>query len=36
MKRTRRHVTGEEKVALLRLHLVERAAVSQGCEEAGR
>ena len=35
MKRTRRHFTGEEKVALLRRHLVEQIAVSQVCEEAG-
>ena len=34
MKRTRRQFTGEEKVALLRRHLVEQVAVSQVCEEA--
>jgi len=35
MKRTRRNFTGEEKVVLLRRHLVEHVPVSQVCEEAG-
>lgn len=35
MKRTRRNFTGEEKVALLRRHLVEQVPISQVCEEAG-
>jgi len=35
MKRQRRNFTGQEKVALLRRHLVEKEPVSQVCEEAG-
>jgi len=35
MKRERRNFTGQEKVALLRRHLVEKVPVSQVCEEAG-
>ena len=31
----RRHFTGQEKVAILRRHLVERVAVSDLCEEHG-
>lgn len=35
MKRQRRNFTGEEKVALLRRHLVDHVPVSAVCEEAG-
>lgn len=35
MTRKRRNFTGEEKVAILRKHLVEQVPVSQVCEEAG-
>lgn len=35
MKRARRNFTGEEKVAILRRHLVEHVAVSALCEELG-
>lgn len=35
MKRTRKHYTGEEKVALLRRHLLEQEPVSKLCDEAG-
>lgn len=35
MKRTRRNFTGQEKVAILRRHLVEKVAVSELCEEFG-
>ena len=35
MKRQRRNFTGQEKVALLRRHLVEKVPVSQVCEEVG-
>lgn len=35
MKRARRNFTGQEKVALLRRHLVEHVPVSQVCEENG-
>jgi transposase len=35
MKRQRRSFTGQEKVALLRRHLVEKVPVSEVCEEAG-
>ena len=35
MKRLRRHFTGEEKVAILRRHLVEKHAVSDLCDELG-
>lgn len=31
----RRHFTGQEKVAILRRHLVDRVAVSDLCEEHG-
>ena len=33
MSRTRRHFTPEQKVALLRLHLLEKKPVSDLCEE---
>lgn len=33
--RARRHYTGEEKVRLLRLHLVEAKPISEICEEHG-
>jgi transposase len=35
MKRQRRNFTGQEKVALLRRHLVEKVPVSEVCEGAG-
>lgn len=35
MKRARRNFTGQEKVALLRRHLVEQVPVSAVCEAAG-
>jgi transposase-like protein len=35
MKRVRRNFTGEEKVAILRQHLVEHVPVSQVCEAHG-
>ncbi len=35
MKRKRRRFSGEEKVSILRRHLVDRAAVSDLCEEHG-
>lgn len=35
MKRERRNFTGEQKVAMLRRHLVEGVAISQVCEESG-
>ncbi len=35
MKRERRNFKGEEKVAILRRHLVEQLPVSKVCEEAG-
>ena len=35
MKRQRRHFTGEEKVAILRRHLVDKAPVSALCDELG-
>lgn len=35
MKKGRRHYTAEEKVAILRRHLVEKVAVSKLCEELG-
>ena len=35
MARKRRNFTGEEKVAILRKHLVEQISVSKVCEEAG-
>ena len=34
-RKSRRHFTGGEKVALLRRHLVERVAVSELCDEVG-
>ena len=33
MKKSRRHFTAEEKVALLRSHLVEKKSVSEICQE---
>lgn len=33
--KARRHLTGREKVAILRRHLVEKVAVSDLCEEHG-
>ncbi|MGI6139835.1 MAG: transposase [Candidatus Hydrogenedentales bacterium] len=33
MKKSRRHFTAEEKVALLRRHLVEKKSVSEICRE---
>ena len=33
--RARRHLTGKEKVAILRRHLVEKVPVSDLCEEHG-
>ena len=35
MSRTRRHFTPEQKVALLRLHLLEHKPVSDICQEHG-
>lgn len=35
MKRTRTHYTGEEKVAILRRHLLEQEPVSKLCDELG-
>jgi len=35
MSRTRRHFTPEQKVALLRLHLLEKKPVSDICQEHG-
>lgn len=35
MKKNRRRFTGEEKVSILRRHLVEQVPVSKVCEEAG-
>jgi len=35
MKRKRRKFTGEEKVAILRRHLVDKVPVSDVCEEVG-
>src|SRR6266699_1753295 len=35
MPKKRRHYTGEEKVAMLRRHLVEKVLVSDLCEELG-
>jgi transposase-like protein len=34
-KKSRKYYTPEEKIALLRKHLVEKVAVSQICEEQG-
>jgi transposase-like protein len=35
MDRQRKHFTAEDKVKILRRHLVEKVAVSQVCEDAG-
>ena len=35
MKKPRKHYTGEEKVAILRRHLLEQEAVSKLCDEFG-
>ena len=35
MKQSRKHYTAEEKVAILRRHLLEGAAVSALCDELG-
>ena len=35
MKKTRKHYTGEEKVAILRRHLLEKEAISKLCDELG-
>lgn len=35
MKKTRKHYTGEEKVAILRRHLLEQEPVSKLCDERG-
>ena len=35
MKKQRKHYTAEEKVAVLRRHLLERTAVSALCDELG-
>ena len=35
MKKTRKHYTGEEKVAILRRHLLEQEPVSKLCDELG-
>jgi transposase-like protein len=35
MKKTRKHYTAEEKVAILRRHLLEQATVSRLCDELG-
>jgi transposase len=35
MKRERKHNTAEEKVAILRRHLLDKVAVSDLCEELG-
>lgn len=35
MKRQRKHYSGEEKVAILRRHLLEQEAVSRLCDELG-
>lgn len=34
-KRQRRHLTGQEKVGILRQHLLERVAISEICEQHG-
>jgi transposase len=34
MKRTRKHFTAQEKLALLRRHLIDKTAVSTLCDEA--
>ena len=35
MRKARKHFTPEEKVAILRRHLVDKVAVSELCEELG-
>ena len=35
MKRERKHYTSEEKVAILRRHLLDKVPVSDLCEENG-
>jgi transposase-like protein len=35
VKKTRKHYTGEEKVAILRRHLLEQESVSKLCDEFG-
>ena len=35
MKKPRKHYTGEEKVAILRRHLVEKEPISKLCDELG-
>jgi transposase len=35
VKKTRKHYTGEEKVAILRRHLLEKEAISKLCDELG-
>ena len=35
MKQGRKHYTGEEKVAILRRHLLEKEPISKLCEELG-
>ena len=35
MKKTRKHYTSEEKVAILRRHLLEQEPVSKVCDERG-
>ena len=35
MKKTRKHYTGEEKVAILRRHLLEQEPISRLCDELG-
>ena len=35
MKKTRKHYSGEEKVAILRRHLLEQEPVSKLCDELG-
>lgn len=35
MKKERRYLSADEKVAILRRHLIEKAPISKLCEEAG-
>ena len=35
MRKERKHFTPEEKVAILRRHLVDRAPISELCEDLG-
>ena len=35
MKKTRKHYTAEEKVAMLRRHLLEKEPISKLCDELG-